>query len=608
MRLPLRPAVARFAPLARLAWRAAGGLLALRLLLAAAAGLAPVAVAALTNVLLDRLAAPVRSPVAGLTVLLATAGAVAALVAPAMSYVDAAVDRRLARRMLTGLVDGVNRAQGLASLEDPVLRDRLHIAQQAAQGVPVQLLGGLVATAQSGLMAVGFIATLLTLSWPLTLAVVASAGPGLVAQLWLARRRVGVVNRTARNWRRQLFYLFLLTDLRAAKEVRLFGAGDFLRDRMDREIADAHHEQRCVDVAALRVGGGLSFLTAAVSGLALAIGVARIADGTATVGSLILLTAALIGVQSALTTIVGQLASIHEGLSLLDNYVRVVTAPPDLPQPVHAVPIAPLRNGVQLRDVWFRYDDSHRWVLRGLDLSIPAGRTTAIVGLNGSGKSTVVKLLCRLYDPSSGSIHWDEVDLRAAAPAQLRGHITATFQDFMAYELTAAENIGLGDVTRIGAASDIRAAAQAAQIHDMLERTPAGYDTLLTRAFADGDAPGTGVVLSGGQWQRVALARAMIRESADLVILDEPSSGLDPEAEYEVWQCLRRYRTGRTTLVVSHRLNTVRDADHIVVLADGQVAEEGTHDELMCRNGAYRRLFDRQAAGYRDPVPSGATS
>ena len=240
---------------------------------------------------------------------------------------------------------------------------------------------------------------------------------------------------------------------------------------------------------------------------------------------------------------------------------------------------------------------------------LPYGRCTALVGLNGAGKSTIVKLLCRLYDPERGGVHWDGADLRRLRIDGLRRRIGAVFQDFMAYDLTAAENIAIGDIDALGDTERLRGAARWAGVDDTLAGLPRGYDTLLSRLFAaaPGDDPAVGVPLSGGQWQRVALARAILRaEHADLLILDEPSSGLDPESEYAVHERLRALRAGRTSLLISHRLNTVRGADHIIVLADGRVAEQGTHDELMALGGEYARLFAMQAEGFQDPAGESA--
>jgi len=229
------------------------------------------------------------------------------------------------------------------------------------------------------------------------------------------------------------------------------------------------------------------------------------------------------------------------------------------------------------------------------------GQAVAIVGKNGSGKSTLVKLLCRFYDPDRGSIRWDGVDLRDLDVDALRDRISAVFQDYMTYELSAAENIAVGDLGLADQPAALVAAAEQAGIDATLAALPWGYQTLLTRTYfdlSDMQDPRTGVLLSGGQWQRVALARAFLRGGRDLMILDEPSSGLDPEAERMIHMTLAATRTGRASVLISHRLNAVRDAGHILVLSDGVVREQGDHDTLMARQGPYARLFTMQAQGY----------
>ena len=257
---------------------------------------------------------------------------------------------------------------------------------------------------------------------------------------------------------------------------------------------------------------------------------------------------------------------------------------------------------MELRDVWFRYGDRQPWILRGVDLVIPAGRSVGLAGLNGAGKSTLVKLLCRFYDPTRGQILWDGVDLRELCPRELRRRLGATVQDYIEYDLTARENIALGDLTALtDRGRRVEQAAELAGVHDKLTGLPHGYDTLLSRIFfseQDKEDAGTGLVLSGGQWQRLALARSLIRSDADLLILDEPSSGLDPEAEHTVHRRLRDHRAGRAGLLISHRLSALREADTIAVLEDGRIAETGPHRELVRRGGSYARLVALQACGY----------
>jgi ATP-binding cassette subfamily B protein len=326
------------------------------------------------------------------------------------------------------------------------------------------------------------------------------------------------------------------------------------------------------------------------------------------VGDVAIFVAAVNGVQAGLSAAISSVARAHESTLTFDHVryvVRTAAEPPSPTQPHRPAAtsrLAPLRHGIELRDVWFRYRDGLPWVLQGVDLFLPAGRSTALVGINGAGKSTLVKLLCGLYEPTRGSIHWDGSDLRELPVDEVRRRIGAVFQDFMEYELTAAESIGLGDLTRWGDRHQIEAAARRAGCHDMVAALPSGYDTMLTRIYtdlADRNDPGTGVVLSGGQSQRIALARALLRQDCDLLILDEPSAGLDAAAEYEVHRRLRDHSRDKTSLLISHRLSAVRDADTIVVLREGTVVEQGAHDQLLAAGGPYAELFTLQAAGYR---------
>jgi ATP-binding cassette subfamily B protein len=545
-----------------------------------------------------------------LAAVLGGAGVVSALTQYGQAFVQSELDRDLSLLIRDRVFRAINSFPGMSRFESPVFADKVQVVQQLCNSTTSSLVSGVLQVGQSLITAVGMFGALEVINPALAAIVAGSTVPSIAAQLASSRRRARLDWKKSPAMRRQFFYSRLLGDRDGAKEVRLFGLGDFLRGRMLAEIRSVNTGQRAIDFRIFTVEGSLSLMTAAVTAAGTVWVVSQAAAGRLSIGDVTLFAMAAVGVLGSISGMVSRLTSVYESLLLFGHYVDIVTAAPDLPLAASPRQVPALRTGIELRDVWFRYDGTHPWVLRGVNMFIPSGRAVALIGLNGAGKSTLVKLICRLYDPVRGSIRWDDTDIREMAPEDLRARIGTVFQDYMAYDLTAAENVGIGDLDRLRDTERIRAAATQAGVHEKISSLPRGYDTLLSRIFFDNQDKAnaaTGVILSGGEWQRLAVARGLMRADRDLLILDEPSSGMDAIAEQALHQQLCAIRAGKTSLLISHRLGSVRDADDIYVLSGGRIVESGTHATLMAGRGEYHRLFTLQASGYQDENGDGET-
>jgi ATP-binding cassette, subfamily B, bacterial len=596
-----------------MAWRASRSAFAGQLMVAMVTGLAPVAAAWLLRTILDALiSGHGHGGLLQLVVLLGVASSAMGLLPSLGQYLSAQSSRAVQRQATAGLFTAVTRLAGLRRLEDPAFQDRLRVAEQAGSSGPGQVVSSGMAIVQSALTVSGFLVTLVVLSPVLAAVVMVAALPAIYLERGTARRQVAFITGISHGQRRQYFYANLMSSIPAAKEIRLFGLGGFFRGRMLEELHEVHRASTRIDRQVLAANTALAAISALVTAGGLLWAVFAASAGRLTVGDVSILVAALGSVASALAMIIGSAAMTYQALLMFRRYQEVLADQPDLPVRADPVPAQPLHSGITIDDVWFRYGPEEPWILRGVSCFIPHGQTLALVGINGAGKSTLVKLLCRFYDPDRGRILWDGIDLRDLDLTGLRDRINVVFQDYMDYELSAADNIEVGDIRLAGDSESVVAAAERAGIHSTLAALPKGYQTLLTRTYfdlTDKEDPQTGVLLSGGQRQRVALARTFLRGARDLVILDEPSSGLDAEAEHDIHASLVTQRLGCSSVLISHRLNTVRDADHVIVLADGTISEQGSHDALMAQSGTYSRLFSLQARGYAaEPVTIGSCS
>jgi ATP-binding cassette subfamily B protein len=528
-------------------------------------------------------------------------GVLSALAGSLSSLLSAQSQRSIMVEAADRLFRAVNRMPGIACFEDPAYQDKLRLAEQASQETPGTLCNLLLAVLQTSFALVGFAGALLVIWPPLPLVLLAVLVPSVLAERTLGRRQAVLSAAATPEYRRYISYRTLLTSSQGAKEVRIFGIGDFLARRLVEALGRSADKQ----LAATRHGSRIQAGVACLIGAAVIVSTGYVAYSTVvgrlSVGDFVLFTAALAWAQGSTGSLLAQSSMLLGSLTRFRSFLEVLRMPGEGTAGV--LPVPPLARGIELDDVWFRYSPDGDWVLQGLSGFLPAGHSTGLVGLNGAGKSTLVKLLCRFYEPERGAIRWDGLDLRDCAIESLRQRVAVTFQDFASYELSARECIGIGQLAQLADQDAIETAARLAEIDETVKSLRYRYDTMLTRAFVDPETGHEGVTLSGGQNQRVALARTLMRGDADLMILDEPSSGLDAEAEHKIHQALRSCRAGKSSLLISHRLNALRDADRILVLDGGAVSESGSHDELMAAGGQYAALFAIQSEGYLEPVP-----
>jgi ATP-binding cassette, subfamily B, bacterial len=476
--------------------------------------------------------------------------------------------------------------------EDPRYHDTLHRAQQEAPSRPTQIVGNLTQVAQNALTAVGILILLSTVHWVLTVVLFLAVLPALLVRIRHGRRLYRWQRQRAAMERKARYLGWLLTLPFHAKELRIFNLGEELRRRF-RELQTRIRSERLVLARHRETANVLAQLLAgAVVFGSLAFVAWHATLGALTLGDLVMYFGAIQRAETSLRGLFSSLGALYEDNLFLSTFSEFVELEDQVVAPSSPKPVpSPIREGLRVRGLSFQYPHSQGPALQDIDLDVGPGEMVALVGSNGSGKTSLIKLLCRLYDPDAGSITLDGVDLREMDPEVYRRRIAVVFQDYTRYGLPATDNIGFGDVAELASRERIEAAARDAGVDEVLARLPHGYDTVLGRYFPEGEE------LSIGEWQKVALARAFFSK-AEILIADEPTSSLDAEAEASVFKMIRRLAKDRAAIVVSHRFSTVRVADRIYVLHRGHLVESGSHNELMALGGRYARLFELQAAPY----------
>lgn len=588
------------------AWEAQPFIFIALILLQVVQGMMPLASAGITKALFDQLAHAFQNNADMLFVqsfmpLLVLQWLVAMLslsLAQMYNFFNAEMGRRLDLNTQVTVYRHLNNLHGLAYFEQPEFHDMMRMAAHGLHNGPSKILETFANAVRNIIILLSFLGALLFLSPILALLLVVASLPQIIAQLKIGQQRFGLMFANTPAERKASYLGQILSHLRFAKELRLFNLGDYFLNQFADTTRSIHAAERHQQLREVRWHTALGLLTGTVGKLAFVVVILQAFDGRITLGDVALYTGAIMSVQGAIASLIRAGTNLNEQSLFFARFRELINLKPALAQPEVHQPIPPLQSGIEFRNVSFRYSSNHPWVLRDVNLFLPRGKCLALVGLNGAGKTTLVKLLTRLYDPTAGQILWDGVDIREFDVHQLRARTGVILQDFVQYDLSARENIGLGNIHQIDNLDAIKKAAMRVELDTFIRTLPRGYQTTLSRWLVE---DGDGADLSGGEWQKIATARMLMRD-ADFLILDEPTAALDAKAEYDIYRQFATLTDDRTSLLISHRFSTVRIADYIAVLEDGRITEYGTHDDLLASEATYAHLYTMQADQYAQPL------
>ena len=594
------PLLSNIAWASRLVWRSGPCLTILSLVLVVMQSVLPLLGLYLLKLIVDEvstgLAASAKTAsFSGITYLIFLSGCVVLIdrVLGTLSSLVATAQSLAVTDQVYGILHSKSNEMDLEYYENSDYYDTLHRAQQEAPYRPTRILNGLLSLAQSSISLLAIGGLLLTFHWSVPGFLLVGALPVLLVRFRFAKKLYIWSRRRTPKERQALYFNSIITGPVHAKEIRLFNLGDIFAERF-RTLQNQIRQER-LSLITKRSAAEVITQTGGIIPAFVLYGFLayRTLHGQMTIGDLVMFYQAVQRAQSFLNQFLGSIADLYENNLFLANVLEFLALKPKITDTARPKAVArPLQSGIVVHNVSFHYPGSDRPVLDGISLRIRSGEHIALVGENGSGKTTFVKLLSRLYDPTAGAITFDGTDIRELSLRDLRQRISVVFQDYAKYHLTARENIWLGNVEFPPREDLIVAAARQAGADKAIAKLRAGYDTVLGKWFENGEE------LSIGEWQKVALARAFMR-NAEIIVLDEPTSAMDAQAEYELFKKFHKLAQGRTAILISHRLSTVRMADSIYVLNNGKIVESGTHDELVSRGGNYATLFETQAQYYR---------
>ena len=506
--------------------------------------------------------------------------------------------RELMRAKLANEVNERILAKALAlelrHFEDADVYDKMQNARREASSRPLSLVTQAFSVVQNIITLAALSALLLHLSPGSVLVIVAASIPAFVAEARMAAESFRLNSWRAPEGRRLNYLEWILTRDSHVKEVKLFGLGPLLLGRYRALFEKFYDEDRRVALRRTLLGLLFGVVSLAAFYACYALVATRATRSEITVGDMALFITVFRQGQSAIQSILKSVADTYEDALYMSNLFSFFEIPTE-GESCRSSPARRLPHGtphaIELRDVSFRYPGQREWALRDVSLTIAPGEKLGLVGENGAGKSTLVKLLLRLYHPSEGAVLYGGVDIRDMDVRDLRERVAAVFQDFVRYQFSAGENIGLGNPAQVEDRERIEEAARRAGALPLVESLPQRFDTVLGGWFEAGHE------LSAGQWQKLAVARAFMRD-AEMLILDEPTASIDAEAEHDLFRRFRHLAAERSAIIISHRFSTMRIADRIALLHAGRLEELGTHEQLLADGGRYAHLFQLQARAY----------